>query len=190
MSMMRVVAALCGGLWMGASCAMAAPAADPAQGAHQFTFLTLDGELLPLKQYHGKLLLVVNTASQCGFTPQYEGLEALYKKYKDRGLVILGVPSNDFGAQEPGTPEEIKAFTQEKYKLTFPLASKEKVSGKGAHPFYLWASQQAGPLGAPKWNFHKFLIGPNGEFIDWYASTTGPSSGRLIRAIEDHLPQK
>ena len=122
------------------------------------------------------MLLVVNTASKCGFTPQYKGLEALYKKYKDRGLVIIGVPSNDFGQQEPGTPQEIKHFCELNYGVTFPMTSKQVVSGKDAHPFYQWAHEVLGFNSAPKWNFHKYLIDISGKPVDYFASTTTPDS--------------
>ena len=118
--------------------------------AYDFSFETLGGEPMPLSQYKGKVLLIVNTASHCGFTPQYEGLEKLYQKYKDRGLVVIGVPSNDFGAQEPGSATEIQQFCKLNYGVTFPLTSKQVVSGDGAHPFYLWAHEVLGFGSAPQ----------------------------------------
>jgi glutathione peroxidase len=162
--------------------------ADPAKTAYDFTFETLGGEAMPLSQYRGKVLLVVNTASQCGFTPQYESLENLYETYKDRGLVVIGVPSNDFGGQEPGTAQEIKAFCQLNYGVTFPLTSKQVVSGRQAHPFYQWVYSVLGFGSAPKWNFHKYLIDPRGRPVDYFVSTTAPDSARLITAIEKLLP--
>ncbi len=147
----------------------------------------MGGEALPLSQFKGKVLLVVNTASECGFTPQYEGLQKLYDTYKDRGLVILGVPSNDFGGQEPGDAKTIAKFCKFNYGVTFPMAGKEVVSGDAAHPFYLWARQTLGFGTAPKWNFHKYLIDRQGHLVDYFNSATSPSSGRLTDAIEKEL---
>lgn len=164
----------------------------PAGSAYDFSFSSIDGEALPLSQYQGKVLLVVNTASQCGFTKQYEGLQALYERYKDRGLVILGVPSNDFGGQEPGTATEIKHFCTGVYKITFPLADKTVVSGKDAHPFYQWAAAaHKGNLVSykPRWNFHKYLVGPDGALVASYGSTTTPDDAGLVKAIEGLLSQ-
>lgn len=166
-----------------------ARAADAAQQtAYDFSFHTLLGQHpLPLAQYKGKVLLIVNTASQCGFTPQYEGLQKLYDTYKDRGLVVLGVPSNDFGGQEPGSNDEIAHFCKLNYGVTFPMASKEIVAGDKAHPFYQWAYGVLGFGTAPKWNFHKYLINRDGQLIDYFNSTTGPDSGRLREAIDAAL---
>lgn len=159
--------------------------------AYDYSFYSLVGHKpLPLIAYRGKVLLIVNVASQCGFTPQYKGLEALYKKYKERGLEILGVPSNDFGNQEPGNAEEIVHFCQVNYGVSFPMTAKEVVSGKNAHPFYLWAKQQLGFGTAPKWNFHKYLINRNGELVDYFYSTTSPSTPRFVIAIEKALKEK
>ncbi|KTD05083.1 glutathione peroxidase [Fluoribacter gormanii] len=159
--------------------------------AYDYSFHTLRGhEPLPLSSFKGKVLIVVNTASKCGFTPQYASLEKLYETYKDRGLVILGVPANDFGGQEPGTEQEIASFCQVNYGVTFPMAAKEVVSGKNAHPFYLWARQKLGFGTAPKWNFHKYLINRHGELIDYFYSTTSPEAGRLIKAVEHALDEK
>ena len=156
--------------------------------AYDFSFTTLMGEEpLPLSKFKGKLLLVVNTASHCGFTPQYRGLQELYSEYADRGFVILGVPSNDFGAQEPGNSEEISKFCKLNYGVTFPMASKQVVSGDSAHPFYLWARSVLGADATPKWNFHKILINKHGKPIAAYPSTTAPDSATLVNAIENHL---
>ena len=160
-----------------------------ANSAYNFSFDALTGnQPLPLAQFQGKVLLVVNTASECGFTPQYQGLESLYQKYRERGLVVIGVPSNDFGAQEPGSSEDIANFCQVNYGVTFPMAAKVVVKGSDAHPFYQWARNRFGLIGAPKWNFHKFLIDTNGKLVDFYHSNTGPESSRLINAIEAQLP--
>ncbi|KTC74284.1 glutathione peroxidase [Legionella birminghamensis] len=162
--------------------------AAPQHNAYHFSFQKLaGGQPLPLDTYKGKVLIIVNTASKCGFTPQYAGLEKLYQQYKDRGLVILGVPSNDFGKQEPGTAEEIGEFCQVNYGVTFPMTQKEVVSGKQAHPFYLWAYKELGFGSAPKWNFHKYLINRKGELVTYFFSTTSPDSSRFIKAVEREL---
>ncbi|CEG56098.1 glutathione peroxidase [Legionella fallonii] len=159
--------------------------------AYDYSFHTLAGHKpLPLNSFRGKVLLIVNTASKCGFTPQYVGLEKLYEQYKDKGLVILGVPSNDFGGQEPGSEEEITNFCQINYGVSFPMTSKEVVLGKTAHPFYLWAKKKLGFGSAPKWNFHKYLIDQNGKLITYFYSFTSPSSSRLIKSIEKALAEK
>ena len=160
------------------------------ESAWTFSFETLDGKPLPLASFKGKAVLVVNTASQCGFTPQYKGLEALAKKYRDKGLVVLGVPCNDFGGQEPGTATDIKSFCDSNYNITFPLTAKTQVSGREAHPFYAWARQKVGILGSPKWNFHKYLVAPDGSLADWFSTPTAPDASRLIKAIEKVLPLK
>ena len=163
----------------------------PEKTAYDFTFQTLNApEALPLQQFAGKVLLIVNTASKCGFTPQYEGLEKLYNAYKDQGLVIIGVPSNDFGAQEAGNSQEIAAFCDLNYGVTFPMAEKEVVAGAGAHPFYLWAKETLGFGTAPKWNFHKYLINRQGKLVDYFHSMTTPESDRVKRAIEKALAEK
>jgi len=155
--------------------------------AHDFEFTSIDGKPLKLSQLAGKLVLVVNTASQCGFTPQYRGLEALWAKYRDRGLVILGVPSNDFGRQEPGTEAEIKEFCANKYKVTFPMTAKNAVIGASAHPFYKWVVSQAGEGAAPRWNFHKYLIDAKGELAGTFGSKVAPEDAALTSAIEAEL---
>jgi glutathione peroxidase len=160
------------------------------ESAWDFSFETLDGKPLPLAGFKGKAVLVVNTASQCGFTPQYKGLEALNKKYRDRGLVVLGVPCNDFGGQEPGSATEIQAFCDNSFSVTFPLTAKTRVKGSDAHPFYTWARQKVGMLGSPKWNFHKYLIAPDGSLADWFSTPTAPDAPRMLKAIEKVLPGK
>jgi len=156
--------------------------------AHDFSFTAIDGTEMPLSDFKGKTVLVVNTASQCNFTKQYGPLQSLYEEYKDRGLVIIGVPSNDFGGQEPGPEAEISAFAEAEFNVGFPLAAKTKVKGKDASPFYRWAADQVGPVGKPRWNFHKYLIGPNGEMIDWFSTVTKPESAKIRKAIEQNLP--
>ena len=155
--------------------------------AHDFTLTGIDGKPMPLAEFKGSTVLVVNTASECGYTPQYEELEALWQAYRDKGLVVLGVPSNDFGGQEPGTASEIATFCKLNYGVTFPLADKTVVKGEGAHPFYRWAGEQAGMLGRPKWNFHKYLIGADGRFIDWFSTPTKPMGPKIKAAVEKAL---
>jgi len=155
--------------------------------AWDFSFESLDGKQLPLAAFKGKALLVVNTASKCGFTPQYKDLEELHRKYRDKGLVVIGVPCNDFGGQEPGNAGEIKTFCDTVYGVTFPLTSKTHVTGRDAHPFYIWAREQVGLLGTPKWNFHKYLIGPDGKLANWFSSPTSPSQQRFANAIDKEV---
>lgn len=159
--------------------------------AYDFSFTTLaDGKPLPIKAFQGKVILIVNTASQCGFTPQYELLEKLYEHYKEQGLVIIGVPSNDFGSQEQGSNHGIAYFCKVNYGVTFPMASKEIVSGDKAHPFYVWAKKRLGFFTAPKWNFHKYLINHKGELIDYFYSTTSPDNERIKNSIEKALSKQ
>ena len=143
---------------------------------HDFTATLLSGEDIDLGQYEGKAVLVVNTASKCGFTPQYEGLEKLYEQYADQGLVVLGFPCNQFGRQEPGDEGAIGEFCQLNYGVTFPMFAKVDVNGSGAHPLFQWLRKaKSGLLGNRiKWNFTKFLIGPDGNVIERYGSTTKP----------------
>jgi len=152
-----------------------------ATSLHEFTAKSIDGKDQSLAAYKGKAVLVVNVASQCGYTPQYAGLETLYQKYKAQGLVILGFPANDFGAQEPGSDAEIKQFCERKYNVTFPMFS--KVSVKSA-PVYQFLNTAAGPV---SWNFGKYLVGKDGKVIKRYESGTGPESSELVKAIEAAL---
>ncbi|MEX0346926.1 MAG: glutathione peroxidase [Rhizobiaceae bacterium] len=156
--------------------------------AHSFSFETVEGERIELADFAGKAVLVVNTASQCNFTEQYGPLQALYEKYRDRGLVIVAVPSNDFGGQEPGGNAEIVEFAKSKFNVGFPITIKRRVKGEDADPFYRWANEQVGRLGKPRWNFHKYLIGPDGEMVTWFSSFTKPDSVKLAEAIEAVLP--
>jgi glutathione peroxidase len=133
--------------------------------AYDYSFNTIDGAPLPLESFKDKVVLVVNTASACGLTPQYDGLEKLYSDYKDKGLVVLGVPCNQFAGQEPGTEAEIKAFCETRFNVDFPLTAKADVKGDAAHPFYKWAKGELGEPAVPVWNFHKILIGKHGEAI-------------------------
>ncbi len=155
--------------------------------AHQFSFTDIDGKDMPLSQFQGKVILIVNTATGCGFAKQLSDMEKLWEKYKDKGLVVIGVPSNDFGGQQPGTDAEIKELCTKNFGSTFPLTTKTKVKGDDAHPFYKWAAEQTSFLGTPKWNFHKYLISPEGDFIDYFSSTTSPTSKSITTAIEKSL---
>jgi glutathione peroxidase len=160
-----------------------------ANDAFSFSFTGINGEQMPLAQYAGKVLLVVNTASQCGFTQQYADLQRVWQQYRDRGLVVLGVPSNDFGGQEPGSEAEIKTFCEVNFDVDFPLTAKEHVKGSAAHPFYRWAAAQVGALATPKWNFHKYLIAPDGRLVGWFSTVTRPAAAAVTAAIEQHLPK-
>ena len=164
-------------------------AAD-AGNAHQFTFTSIDGKQMSMADFKGKTVLVVNTASQCGFTPQYTQLEAVYKKYKDKGLVVLGVPSNDFGGQEPGSNAEIKKFCEGNYDVDFPLTTKYDVKGDEAHPFYKWAAATGGDAAMPKWNFHKLLIDKDGNLVNEFPTKTKPDAPDVEKAIEASLAGK
>ena len=152
--------------------------------AYSFEFQTIRGEALALSSYRGKVVLVVNTASHCGFTPQYRELQGLWERYRGRGLVVLGVPSNDFGQQEPGTEQEIMRFCEVNYAVDFPLTAKQAVIGGKAHPFFRWIMEVAGEAAAPRWNFHKYLIGPDGELVNVYSSKVSPLDKALIAEIE------
>ncbi|MES2208194.1 MAG: glutathione peroxidase [Pseudomonadota bacterium] len=155
--------------------------ACPALLQHTFKQLE-DAQPISLATFYGKAILVVNTASECLFTPQYQGLEDLYQCYKSRGLIILGFPSNDFGAQEPGGEASIAEFCIHNYKVSFPMFTKTHVKGEGAHSFYKMLKQKTGA--APRWNFHKYLIYPKVNKVKSFSALTFPSSGRLKRAIE------
>jgi glutathione peroxidase len=153
-----------------------------------FEAQSIDGKRVRLDKYKGKVLLIVNTASQCGFTPQFAGLEALWEAYKDQGLVVLGFPSNQFGAQDPGTDEQIASFCQLNYGVNFPMMSKIEVNGAGAHPLYQWLTREApGLLGstAIKWNFTKFLVGRDGRTVKRYAPQDTPE--KMAQDIEAAL---
>ena len=162
-----------------------------ASGIYTFTLNSIDGAPAPLANYKGKVVLVVNVASQCGYTPQYSALEATYEKYKDQGFVILGFPANNFGAQEPGTNEEIKTFCTRKYSVTFPMYSKISVKGADQAPLYAYLTKDAGPgvAGEIKWNFTKFLVDRNGNVVQRFEPAVTPDSKEVIAAIEKQLKQ-
>lgn len=152
---------------------------------YDFTAERMDGTQQPFTDYQGKVLLIVNTASKCGFTPQFEGLEALYEQYRERGLVVIGFPCNQFGNQDPGSNDEIGAFCQKNYGVSFPMMAKVEVNGRDAHPIFNWLKQQKGGVLTDniKWNFTKFLVDSNGQVIERYAPTTKP------KAIEVDIEQ-
>lgn len=168
---------------------LAAPAGAgemDAGTAWRFTFESVDGGAMPLSAHAGKVLLIVNTASKCGYTYQYKGLQTLWERHGAEGLVVIGVPSNDFN-QEPGTNADIKGFCGGTFGVTFPLAAKSTVRGAGAHPFYRWASQSLGPAQEPRWNFHKYLVGRDGRLIAAFPSHVDPEDPRLGAAIRTAL---
>ena len=155
--------------------------------AYDYAFDAIDGTPLPLTTFKDKVVLVVNTASKCGLTPQYDGLEKLYSHYKDQGLVVLGVPCNQFMGQEPGTEQEIQTFCSTTFGIDFPMTSKVDVKGDDAHPFYKWAEAALGEPAVPVWNFHKLLIGKNGEALQAFGPRTEPQDASIATAIEGAL---
>ena len=160
-----------------------------ASGIYSFTLNSIDGKPAPLADYKGKVVLMVNVASQCGYTPQYTALEAIYEKYKDQGFVILGFPANNFGAQEPGTNEEIKTFCTRKYSVKFPMYAKISVKGDDQAPLYAYLTKETGPgmTGDIKWNFTKFLVDKNGKVVQRFESAVTPDSKEVTSAIEAQL---
>ena len=152
--------------------------------AYDFQFKNLNGSNLNLSKYKAKIIVVVNVASQCGFTNQYEDMQKIWEKYQDKGVIILGVPSNDFGNQEPGNNKEIKDFCEAKFGISFPMTEKVSVKGSEAHPFYIWARENHGKSAIPKWNFHKIIIDKNGKIAETFSSITNPSSKKFIKILE------
>ncbi|MBI5517608.1 MAG: glutathione peroxidase [Deltaproteobacteria bacterium] len=150
---------------------------------HDFTLKALDGSELPLRDFRGKAVLLVNVASRCGYTPQYKGLQALWTELRDRGLVVCGVPANEFGAQEPGTDQQIQSFCEARYQVTFPMASKLVVKGPGQHPLYAWLTGDASAPGDVQWNFEKFLIDREGRIAGRFRSDVTPESAALREAL-------
>ena len=165
-------------------------AADREKTAYDFSFQSIEGEPLPLSAYRGQVVMVVNTASLCGFTTQYKFLQEVWSRYRDKGLVVLGVPSNDFGRQEPRSDAEIKQFCELNYGIDFPMTTKVGVKGKSAHPFYRWAVQELGTLAKPRWNFHKYIVDRDGRLAEWFATTTKPNAKKVTKAIELHLSRR
>jgi len=169
----------------------AAPSVAPVKSvpgtAYDFQFSTIDGKPMKLAGWRGKVLLIVNTASFCGYTKQYAGLQELWTRYEKAGLVVIGVPSNDFGEQEPKSEGEIKTFCQGAFGVTFPLTSKQHVVGADAHPFYKWAAETMGPAGVPNWNFHKYLIGRDGRLLRSFSTKLPPLSEDITGWIDKAL---
>lgn len=162
---------------------------NSADSVYQYKPTNIDGEETSLSTYEGKVLLIVNTASECGFTPQYEGLQSVYEEYKDEGLVVLGFPANNFGGQEPGSDEEIKKFCRVNYDVAFPMFSKISVKGTDQHPLfnYLTSAQNPDFTGEIKWNFEKFLVDKNGQLIRRFRSDVEPKNNNILKAIETAL---
>lgn len=152
--------------------------------AHDFTFPGISGGIVKLSDYAGQPVLVVNTASECGFTPQYDGLQALWDSYRDRGLVVVGVPSDDFGGQELDTEAEVKEFCEVNFAIDFPMTGITAVRGDEAHPFFVWAAETLGPDNVPSWNFHKYLVGPDGRLVEAFGTKTEPMSAEVRQAVE------
>ncbi len=163
-----------------------------AANIYDFTLPSIDGKPMPLAKFKGKVVLVVNVASRCGYTPQYSALESLYEKYKGQGFVIVGFPANNFGAQEPGTNKEIKTFCSRKYNVTFPMYSKVSVKGDDQTPLYQYLTKQTGSsiAGDIKWNFTKFLVDRNGNVVERFESAVTPDSKEVVSAVEKQLSQK
>ena len=153
---------------------------------YDYTFDGIDGEKIELKDFKDKVIIIVNVASRCGYTPQYEDLQKLWTNYKDKDLIIIGVPTNNF-KQEPGSNNDIKDFCETNFGINFPITIKTNVIGKDAHPFYKWAKDNHGIAAIPKWNFHKIIIGKKGKVVDTFASFTKPSSKKFLKAIDNQI---
>ena len=160
---------------------------DNSKTFYDFKINSINGEELNLSIFKDKTILLVNVASKCGFTKQYDGLQKLYDDYKEKGLVVIGIPSNQFGGQEPASEVEIKNFCETNFNINFPMTSKYEVKGDNAHPIYIWAKETYGKSTVPKWNFHKILINKNGKVEDTFASFTGPLSNKIIKKLEKIL---
>ena len=153
---------------------------------HDFSIESISGGDISLSDYKNKVVLLVNTASQCGFTPQYAGLQKIYDRYKDDGFVVLGVPSDDFN-QELSSDDDVKKFCEIRYGVNFPLTSIQKIKGDSAHPLYKWISGNTSVIGQPRWNFHKYLISKEGKVLNWFSSMTSPTSDGLLKQVEQAL---
>ena len=161
--------------------------ADKSKKLYDIKINSINGDEIELVEYKGKTLLIVNVASKCGFTKQYNDLQTLYENYNKKGLVVIGIPSNQFGGQEPESEKQIKKFCETNFNITFPMMSKYDVKGQNAHPLYLWAINSYGKSTVPKWNFHKILINKEGNIVDVFASFTNPTSKKIIKKIEKIL---
>ncbi len=192
MKILLVCLVMIGGIfWMGLDASEGVP--TETSSIYDFDVETIDGDRISMKKFQGKVLLIVNVASQCGFTSQYEGLEELYDKYKEKGLVVLGFPANNFGNQEPGSNEEIKSFCTTRFGVNFPMMAKVSVKGEESHPLfaYLTSKKMGHPFGGSiSWNFTKFLISREGEVIYRYASMTSPKAKRVHQKIEEALAKE
>ena len=160
---------------------------DNSKNFFDFKINSINGEELDLSTFNGKTILLVNVASKCGFTKQYDDLQKLYENFKDKGLIVVGIPTNQFGGQEPGTESEIKNFCETNFNITFPMTSKYDVKGDNAHPIYIWAKDTFGKSTIPKWNFHKILINKNGKIEDTFVSFTSPLSKKIIEKLNQIL---
>jgi glutathione peroxidase len=160
---------------------------DNSKTLFDFKIDSINGGELNLSDFEGQTLLLVNVASNCGFTKQYDDLQKLYDNFKDKGLIVVGIPSNQFGGQEPGTTSEIKDFCETNFNITFPMTKKYDVKGNNAHPIYLWAKDTYGKSAVPKWNFHKILINKDGKVEDTYTSFISPISKKIIKKLEQIL---
>ena len=156
------------------------------QLATNFKFKGIDGNVIDFREYKNKVIVVVNVASRCGFTNQYEDLQKLWTNYRDKGLIVIGVPTDNF-KQEPGTNKEIKDFCESTFGIDFPITEKNNVIGENSHPFFVWAKANHGRSAIPKWNFHKIIIGKNGKVVDTFASITKPSSNKFIKTVDQQL---
>ena len=159
-------------------------ASGSSTNAYDYEFKSIDGDKIKLSDYKGKVIVVVNVASRCGYTPQYEGLQSLWSNYKNKDVIVLGVPTNNF-RQEPGSNKEIKDFCESNFGITFPMTEKISVIGNNSHPFYKWAKEDYGIGAIPKWNFHKIIIGKEGKIVDTFSSITKPSSKKFLKVIEE-----
>ena len=160
---------------------------DNSKTLFDFKINSINGGELDLSSFKGKTILLVNVASKCGFTNQYDDLQKIYNDFKEKGLIVIGIPTNQFGGQEPGSEKEIKNFCETNFNITFPMTSKYEVKGANAHPIYIWAKDTFGKSTVPKWNFHKILINKDGKIEDTFASFTGPLSNKVIKKIEQIL---
>jgi len=160
---------------------------DNTKNFFDFKINSIDGNEINLSAYKGKTILVVNVASKCGFTKQYDDLQKLYELYSEKDFIVLGIPSNQFGGQEPSSEKEIKDFCETNFNISFPMTSKYNVKGDDAHPIYIWANKTFGKSTVPKWNFHKILVNKEGKIVDTFASFTNPTSKKIIKKIEQIL---
>ena len=154
--------------------------------AYDYSFNGIDGNLVKLSDFKNKIIIVVNVASRCGYTPQYNDLQKIWSEYKDKNVVVIGVPTNNF-KQEPGSNKEIKDFCETNFGINFPMTEKTNVIGREAHPFYQWARKEHGIAAIPKWNFHKIIIGKNGKVIETFASFTKPTSKKFLNTLETEI---